>query len=239
MFPFLLPKLRFKEYHVSVESFLWPGNKCVLHQSQLCCAKEQGGLWLPDVERYQRSLSLVQRWKWNRASLKQPAWVKIEKEIWNEIRHGWSVWSKSEQIQHLPLDSNLDLLCVSEWWLHNQCPSAALNIDNIYRKIEEVLQREGVMASVKTTLKCQQIQRTNDKLLECLGLNISLSQQMYFVVVLIYNPHSFLRQLGKAIQATSLWQGNNHHGGLQHKLARNQLGKNWSKSQTNWILNKL
>ena len=39
-----------------------------------------------------------------------------------------SIVSKSDQIQHLLMESNLDFLCLSETWLHENSPTAALNI---------------------------------------------------------------------------------------------------------------
>lgn len=46
-----------------------------------------------------------------------------------------NVTGKSEQIQHLIADSNLDYLCLSETWLHKNPPSAALSVPgyNVYR----------------------------------------------------------------------------------------------------------
>ncbi len=69
-----------------------------------------------------------------------------------------SILSKSEQIQHLLLDSNLDFLCLSETWLSQNAPLAALNIPgyNIYRKDREGSKKGGgVMVYIKSTLVSQ------------------------------------------------------------------------------------
>ena len=104
-----------------------------------------------------------------------------------------SILSKSEQIQHLLLDSNLDFLCLSETWLNQNAPLAALNVPgyNIYRKDREGSKKGGgVVVYIKSTLECHKIQWSNCTTLECLGLNISLSPQMSFVLVVIYRPPS-------------------------------------------------
>lgn len=87
-----------------------------------------------------------------------------------------SILSKSEQIQHLLLDSNLDFLCLSETCLNQNAPLAALNIPgyNIYRKDREGSKKGGgVMVYIKSTLQCLKIQWSNCNLLECLGLSMS------------------------------------------------------------------
>lgn len=103
-----------------------------------------------------------------------------------------SILSKSEQIQHLLLDSNLDFLCLSETWLNQTAPSAALNFPgySIYRKDRGGSKRGGgVMVYIKSTLQCHKIKWSHN-LLECLGLNITLSPQMSFVLVVMYRPPS-------------------------------------------------
>jgi len=91
-----------------------------------------------------------------------------------------SLLSKSEQIQHLLLGSNLDFLCLSETWLNQNAPLAALNIPgyNIYRTDRQVSKKGGgVMVYIRSTLQCHKIQWSNCNL-ECLGLNVRLSPQM-------------------------------------------------------------
>lgn len=104
-----------------------------------------------------------------------------------------SILSKSEQIEHLLLDSNLDFLCLSETWLNQNASSAALNIAgyNVYRRDREGSKKGGgVMAYMKNTFQCHKIQWSNCRQLECLGLNVTLSPQMSFDIVVKYRSPS-------------------------------------------------
>ena len=103
-----------------------------------------------------------------------------------------SVTGKSEQIQHLIADSNLDYLCLSETWLHKNSPSAALSVPgyNIYRRDRPEGKGGGIMFYVKDNISCSQIQWRCVNELECIGLNIILSPQMSFTLVGLYRPPS-------------------------------------------------
>lgn len=100
-----------------------------------------------------------------------------------------SVISKSDQIQHLLMGSNLDFLCLSETWLHVNSPSAALEVPGfkMYRKDSK---GGGVMIYVKNSIHCNEITLSNSVDLECIGLNFILSPQMSFVLIVIYRPPS-------------------------------------------------
>jgi len=99
--------------------------------------------------------------------------------------------SKIEQVKHLLCDSNLDFLCLSETWLNKNSPSAALNIPgyNLFRRDRVKGKGGGVMVYLKNTIHCTQIQLSNVNL-ECIGLTITLSSQMSFVMFLLYRPPS-------------------------------------------------
>ncbi len=167
----------------------------------------------------------------NRKQL-NPGIAKNKKwEVFQTVNHSRTVWdpkakpkgllgghlnirnirSKSEQIQHLLLDSNLDFLCLSETWLNQNAPLAALNIPgyNIYRKDREGSKKGGgVMVYIKSTLQCLKMQWSNCNLLECLGLNVSLSPQMSFVLVVICRPpsadNSFYENFEKLLKESNL-----------------------------------
>ncbi len=103
-----------------------------------------------------------------------------------------SIISKSDQIHHLLLDSNLDFLCLSETWLHENSPSAALEVPGfkLYRRDRVGSKGGGVMIYVKTGIQCNEIVWANCIDLECIGLNLVLSPQMSFVLIVIYRPPS-------------------------------------------------
>lgn len=103
-----------------------------------------------------------------------------------------SIKSKSDQVHHLLLDSNLDFLCLSETWLHKNTPSAALKVPgfNFYRRDRVGSKGGGVMIYVKDRIQCNEIHWSNCEELECIGLNIILSPQMSFTLIVIYRPPS-------------------------------------------------
>ncbi len=61
---------------------------------------------------------------------------------------------------------------------------------------------------IKSTLQCHKIQWSNCNLLECLGLNVSLSPQMSFALVVIYRPpsadNSFYENFEKLLKESNL-----------------------------------
>lgn len=70
-----------------------------------------------------------------------------------------SIKSKSDQIQHLLTDSNLDFLCLSETWLHEHAPSAALVVPGYvnFRRDRVGSKGGGVMIYVKDNIHCDEI----------------------------------------------------------------------------------
>lgn len=102
-----------------------------------------------------------------------------------------SIKSKSDQIQHLLTDSNLDFLCLSETWLHEHAPSAALVVPGYvnFRRDRVGSKGGGVMIYAKDNIHCDEIRWSNHEL-ECIGLNVTLSPQMSFILIVIYRPPS-------------------------------------------------
>lgn len=88
-----------------------------------------------------------------------------------------SLISKSDQIQHLLLDSNLDFLCLSETWLNKNAPSAAVNVSGfkVFRRDRERSKGGGVMVYVKNVFQCNEIKWSYCNDLECIGLNNLIS----------------------------------------------------------------
>ncbi len=84
-----------------------------------------------------------------------------------------SIIAKSDQIHHLLLDSNLDFLCLSETWLHENSPSAALEVPGFtfYRRDRVGSKGGGVMIYVKTGIQCNEIAWAN---------RINLEQRSYY-----------------------------------------------------------
>lgn len=90
------------------------------------------------------------------------------------------------------LDSNLNFLGLSESWLHHNSPSAALHVPgyNIFRRDRSEGRGGGVMMYIKDHINCHQICWPFDHNLECIGLNIVLSSEMSFVLIVVYRPPS-------------------------------------------------
>ncbi|KAK0138886.1 RNA-directed DNA polymerase from mobile element jockey [Merluccius polli] len=102
-----------------------------------------------------------------------------------------SILSKCEQVQHLLQESNFDYLSMSESWLNENSPSAALSVPgfNTFRTDRKQGRGGGVICFVRDTICCNEIEFINCEL-ECLGLNIVLSPVMSFTLIVIYRPPS-------------------------------------------------
>lgn len=142
-----------------------------------------------------------------------PAIIKNRKwEVFQTVNHSRTVWDskvkprgilgghlnirsinmKSLQVHHLLTDSNLDFLCLCETWLKESSPSAASNVSGFksFRRDRVGSKGGGVMIYVKDNIQCNEICWSNCKELECIGLNIILSPQMSFFLIVIYQPSS-------------------------------------------------
>lgn len=99
---------------------------------------------------------------------------------------------KSEQLQHLLYESNLDFLCLTETWLHENSPADVLKVHgyNMFRRDRAVGRGGGVLFYVKDSINCKQIQWSCINDLECVGLKLTLSAQMSFTMIGIYRPPS-------------------------------------------------
>lgn len=103
-----------------------------------------------------------------------------------------SLSPKSEEVHHLLINSNLDFLGLTESWLHKNSPSAVLHVPgyNIFRRDRCEGRGGGVMIYIKDHINCQQICWPFDHDLECIGVNILLSPEMSFVLIVVYRPPS-------------------------------------------------
>lgn len=100
-----------------------------------------------------------------------------------------SVVSKTEQLEHLLTDSNLDYLCLTETWLTPTTPLALFKVPgyNMYRRDRSKGKGGGVLIYVKESIQSKQID-IDDNILECVGVTITLSTEMSFVVFAVYRP---------------------------------------------------
>jgi exonuclease III len=99
-----------------------------------------------------------------------------------------SMKPKREQLEHLLCSSNIDFLGLSETWLTHSSPEAVVNMPgyNVFRKDRNNGRGGGVIMYVRNTLKCTMIEWPSEIVLECVGVDISLSATMSFVIVCIY-----------------------------------------------------
>lgn len=100
-----------------------------------------------------------------------------------------SIVQKSEEIQQLLSDSNLDYLCLTETWLTPTTPLAMFNVPGfkIYRKDRQSGRGGGVMVYVKENIKTEELPLITDNL-ECIGIKMILSPEMHFNVIVVYRP---------------------------------------------------
>ena len=103
-----------------------------------------------------------------------------------------SIVNKTEQMEHLLSDSNIDIVGVSESWLTHSSSTAAISIPgyNVFRKDRETGRGGGILIYVRDKFKCELIRWPKEVNVECIGLNISLSSAMYFTVICVYRPPS-------------------------------------------------
>lgn len=88
-----------------------------------------------------------------------------------------SVMSKTEQLEHLLLGSNLHYLCLSETWITATTPVSAFMIPGykVYKRDRGKGKGGGVIDIPDLTI-------------ECVGVTIKLSPQMSFIVLCVYRP---------------------------------------------------
>ena len=86
-----------------------------------------------------------------------------------------------EQVQHLLHGSDVDCLAMSESWLHENSPNAAIAVPgfNIFRNDRGHGGDSGVLCCVEDSISCNEILFT-DSDLECLGLSVVLFPEMSF-----------------------------------------------------------
>ena len=99
---------------------------------------------------------------------------------------------KREQLEHLLCNSNIDFLGLTETWLTCSSPEAAVLLPdyNVYRKDRIKGRGGGVLLYVKNTVKCKEILWPKDVRIEGVGVTITLSAEMSFVVLCLYRQPS-------------------------------------------------
>ena len=97
-----------------------------------------------------------------------------------------SLVSKSIQIEHLLLHSNLDFLGLSETWPKKHSPTAAFDISgyNVLRRDRNKGRGGGLLIYVKNTIKCSLIEWSQDQELECIGVEHLLVTSNVFLCYL-------------------------------------------------------
>ncbi len=103
-----------------------------------------------------------------------------------------SVVSKTEQLTHLLLNSNLDYLCLSETWLQQSTPINVYSVPRYqcFRRNRAEGRGGGVLIYVKDNIKCERIIFKEAGTLEYVALKIILSRQMSFILIALYRPPS-------------------------------------------------
>ena len=143
----------------------------------------------------------------NRATLKQR-----QSRLFQTVNHAQIIWNtdtkpngilggninvrsilpKIDQIQNLLMESNLDFLCMSETWLNSSVPTDLINISGYtcYRKDRPKGRGGGVLIYIREKFKVLELELNVN--LESLGLNVILSPNMKFTIVVLYNPRSHI-----------------------------------------------
>lgn len=85
-----------------------------------------------------------------------------------------SIISKTEQLEHLLTDSNIDYLCLTETWLTLNTPTSVFTVPgyNVYRRDRSKGKGGGVLIYMKDSIQSQQITIPENNL-ECVGVKIS------------------------------------------------------------------
>ncbi len=83
-------------------------------------------------------------------------------------------------------------LGLSETWLNKHSPEAAFDISgyNVFRRDRNKGKGGGLLVYVKNTITCNLIEWPQEIDMEYIGLNMSLSPQMSFIVICLYRPPS-------------------------------------------------
>lgn len=101
---------------------------------------------------------------------------------------------KHEQLEQLLIQSNLDCLCLSETFLKPYHPDSIVHVPGykIYRRDHNHGKRGGVMIYVKDSFQSSKIEAVGDAL-ECVGVQIRLSPEMKFSIIVLYRPPTSLK----------------------------------------------
>lgn len=128
-------------------------------------------------------------WSWTQFLLSKIIWD------WRTKSKGLLGWRfniqnaipKTEQLEKLFIDSNLDFLCLSESWLTELSPVATFTMPgcNYFRKDRKSGKGGGLLMYVKDHFKCKQTDLKCATEIECLAI-ISLFLQMSINIIGVY-----------------------------------------------------
>ncbi len=99
-----------------------------------------------------------------------------------------SMVNKHEQLEDLLVNSNIDCLGLTETWLKHTSPEALVNMPgyNVFRKDRVKGKGGGALLYIKNTLQCRQIEWPEEVQLECVGVEVTLSSEMSFILICLY-----------------------------------------------------
>lgn len=111
---------------------------------------------------------------------------KTQRDIWWTFKQQ-SVASKTEQLEHLLTDSNVDYLCLTETWLTSTTLLAVSKVIMLYKVTDKTSKGKGggVLIYVKESMQSKQL-GIDENILECVWVTITLSPEMSFVVFAVY-----------------------------------------------------
>lgn len=101
-----------------------------------------------------------------------------------------SIISKTDELDKLLSDSNLDFLCLSETWLTPNSPDSVYAISgyNVFRKDRQTGRGGGLLLYIKECLRSTRYELAVN--FECMAVSVSLSENMSFIIICLYRPPS-------------------------------------------------
>ncbi len=103
-----------------------------------------------------------------------------------------SLFPKRDEKRILLSESNIDFLHIGETWLHKKIPTSKIDVPGYtcFRRDRTVGRGGGVLIYIKDSFNAKEIFPTSDISTECLCINVILSQNMQFYILVAYNPPS-------------------------------------------------
>lgn len=144
-----------------------------------------------------------------------------------------SILSKSDQIQHLFMDSNLDFLALTETWLTSHTPTSMIDVSGYTFRKTVSGKGGGVLVYIRNIFKCDEANLDTFGL-ECLILNVVLLlPKINFNIASLFTIHLNIIQFYQDFD--------NLLKGLNHRFENILLGDfniNWlNKKQSAKTLN--